>query len=387
MAFYSYSLDVCIAAAVGALWCTSGHVMIGNLEAFREALLAWYDTNKRPFPWRDEASPYHVWVSEVMLQQTQATTVIPYYLRFVERFPSVYELAVATTDDVLKFWEGLGYYRRAHHLHQSAQIIVSSHGGELPQQEKSLLALPGVGRYTAGAIRSIAFGQPAPVLDGNIKRVLTRLDNIKARIDKHKTEQHLWGRAEYLLDVSRPGDFNQAMMELGSVVCTPKSPNCDTCPVAKFCEAQILGTQAQRPVRPPRKRSPHYEMAVGVVWRTAARKQLLILKRPESGLLGGLWEFPGWKQVAGLGLSQTLAYKLRSVLGIDVAVSGEFAEFQQTFSHFRTTVHVFHASCVDGSVLQCSGMDDCQWVFVDELSSFAFSRRGVLIRDELLGVL
>ena len=350
----------------------SWHVMIGSIEDFRAALLAWYDASSRALPWRDDISPYHTWVSETMLQQTQVATVVPYYLRFIERFPTIEALAAAQLDDILKLWEGLGYYRRAHYLHAAARIIVADYGGELPRDEKSLLTLPGIGRYTAGAIRSIAFNEPAPVLDGNVKRVLARLDDIEANIDEGQTQKQLWVRAEELVPAHRPGDFNQALMELGATICQPVSPQCNICPVADFCEAKHRGTQSQRPVRTPRRRIPHYDVAAGVVWHATDPERFLIAQRPAGGMLGGLWEFPGGKQEPGETLPQTLARELKEELGIEVAVGKEFTKIKHAFTHFRITLHAFHAMHRVGEP-RCIDVDDWRWVTLDEVDQYAFA--------------
>ncbi len=345
----------------------------GDIWAFRRALLRWFRQHARTMPWREDPTPYRVWVSEVMLQQTQVATALPYFERFMARFPTVEALAAAPLEEVLKLWEGLGYYRRARHLHQAAQTIVENHGGVIPADEKALLALPGIGRYTAGAIRSIAFGLPAPILDGNVKRVLARLDDIAAPIDRAQTERHLWDRAAALVDPDQPGRFNQAFMELGSLVCRPRQPDCTACPVRAFCLAHARGTQAQRPVRAPRKRIPHYQVAAGVIWHRTDPRRFLIAQRPAQGMLGGLWEFPGGKQEPGESLPQTLARELREELQIDVEVGRKLTEVKHAFSHFRITLHAFHARHLAGEP-QTIGVDDWRWVTVDEAAAFPMAK-------------
>ncbi|RUA16907.1 MAG: A/G-specific adenine glycosylase [Clostridia bacterium] len=344
-----------------------------RVKEFRHALLAWYDAQARVLPWREHVTPYHTWISEIMLQQTQVNTVIPYYQRFLVRFPDVSTLAAAPLDEVLKLWEGLGYYRRVHNLYKSAKIIVEQHNGKLPENEKSLLALPGIGRYTAGAIRSIAFGKRTPVLDGNVKRVLARVDDIDESIDLRKTGKHLWARAAELTPSDRPGDFNQAMMELGATICLPREPACNVCPVTKFCKARARGVQTQRPVRTPKKRVPHYHVAAGVVWHAHDANRFLIAQRPAAGMLGGLWEFPGGKQEAGESLPQTLKRELKEELAIKVIVGEKMAVIKHAFTHFRITLHAFHAQHLAGQP-QRIGVDDWRWVTLDELDAFAFPK-------------
>ncbi|NOX61456.1 MAG: A/G-specific adenine glycosylase [Chloroflexi bacterium] len=336
-------------------------------------MLDWFAGRARSFPWREHPSPYYVWVSEMMLQQTQMATVLPYFQRFVARFPDVDSLAEASVDEVLKMWEGMGYYRRAHLLHRAAQVVVEQYGGELPADEEALLALPGVGPYTAGAILSIAFGKPAPILDGNAKRVLSRLDDVTADIDRAATVRQLWARAAELVDPNRPGDFNQALMELGSLVCLPRRPRCASCPLQAHCLAYARGTQSQRPVRRSRKKTPHYDVVAGVVWHATEPERFLITQRPSDGMLAGLWEFPGGKKQDGENLEQALARELREELGIAVEVGEPLPIIKHAYSHFRITLHPFHARHVAGEP-QCLQVAAWRWVSLDELHEFAFAR-------------
>ena len=269
--------------------------MHGSADRLAHSLLAWYDTVRRDLPWRvpDAGSssphPYHVLVSELMLQQTQVATVVPYFRRFLARFPTVADLAAADEQEVLRLWQGLGYYSRARNLHRAARRVVDEHGGAVPSTVDQLLALPGIGRYTAGAVASIAFGRRAPILDGNVTRVLCRLDAVAGdpRTDR-AVQQRLWATAEAILPPARTGDFNSALMELGATVCTPRAPKCLICPVAEQCEARSLGIQEQVP--PPRKAKPT-PLERRAVLCVRRGETWLIEQRPPTGRWAGMWQF------------------------------------------------------------------------------------------------
>ena len=277
--------------------------MNGDVQAFRRALLDHFDRSRRALPWRSERTPYRILVSEFMLQQTRVETVIPYYRRWLRRFPGWDALARAEEDEVLREWKGLGYYRRARNLQRAARMVRERFGGELPEEPSELRELPGVGEYTAGAVASIAFGRAVPAVDGNVRRVLCRLFDLEA-----PTAGRLREEAARLVDPERPGDFNEAMMELGATVCTPRAPGCDRCPVRGWCRARVAGTVAERPARRPRRKVPRVEYVAAVVVgagavepgkqagpASAARAggvMTLLRKRPDSGLLAGMWEFP-----------------------------------------------------------------------------------------------
>lgn len=333
-------------------------------------LLAWWDAGHADLPWRQTRDPYAIWVAEIMLQQTQIATVIPYYTRWLARFPDVAALAAAPLADVLKLWEGLGYYSRARHLHAAAQRIVAQHDAQLPATAAALRQLPGIGRYTAGAIASIAFGEAAAVVDGNVVRVLARLLDLADDVTASATQRRLWAIAEATVPAQRPGAYNQALMELGQRVCLSSMPRCTECPLVAHCGAARRGTQLARPVRPPRRRTPHYDVAAGVIYRPDGR--FLITRRPLHGLLGGLWEFPGGKQEAGEALPQTLAREIREELGIDVAAEGLIVRVPHAFTHFRLTIHAFRARYLAGEV-QHIGVIDHAWVTLAELAPYAFS--------------
>lgn len=256
-----------------------------DIHAIRAALLTFFDTSARPLPWRRTRDPYAVWISEVMSQQTRVETVIPYYDRWLERFPDIAALAAAAEDDVLKAWEGLGYYSRARNLHAAARLLRERHCGALPDSYDALRALPGVGDYTAGAVSSIAFGGRHAAVDGNVRRVLSRLLDHPA--PPPRLLRDVAGR---LVPTDRPGDFNQALMELGATICRPRAPRCSRCPVASHCAARTAGTQEERPRPRAATPVPTFDMATAVVRTLDGR--LLIVRRPRGGLLGGMWCFP-----------------------------------------------------------------------------------------------
>lgn len=338
---------------------------------FSTPLLAWYAGHAAALPWRESREPYRVWLSEIMLQQTQVQTVIPYYERFLTAFPTVQDLAQAPLDQVLKLWEGLGYYSRARNLHKCAQIITADYGSLFPQTAAELQSLPGVGRYTAGAIASIAFDEAAPVLDGNVIRVFSRLFDIQEDVSQTAVKAALWARAEALVPQDQPGDYNQALMELGRMICKPRQPLCNDCPIAEHCLAYARGVQAERPIKAKRKATPHYDVTAGLIRNEAGA--LLIAKRPEDKLLGGLWEFPGGKQDEGESLPDCLARELREELAISVEVGGFFIKVDHAFTHFKITLHAFECRYLpeggEPQALECAA-----WAWVDEaeLGQYAF---------------
>ncbi|MEW6333604.1 MAG: A/G-specific adenine glycosylase [Thermodesulfobacteriota bacterium] len=334
---------------------------------FRKALLSWYDRRARPLPWRETRDPYRIWISEVMLQQTRVQTVEAYYDRFIGRFPTVEDLARAAPDEVMKCWEGLGYYGRARHLHRAARDVVERFGGRLPDTPKDLLSLPGIGRYTAGAILSIAFEKPHALLDGNVIRVLARVLHVTEDVGKTSTRRALWSLSESLLPKRRTGEYNQALMELGALVCRAGNPACSDCPVSALCEAQRLSLQRELPVKSPRKQIPHHQVTAGIIWRGA---RLLITRRPPQGLLGGLWEFPGGKQEPGETLEDCLQREIREELGICIQVGPRLTSVEHAYTHFRITLHAFECRYRGGRI-QLIGVDDYRWILPGQLDDFA----------------
>jgi len=342
-------------------------------------LLAWYEAARRDLPWRRTRDPYRIWVAEVMLQQTRVDTVVPYYERFLERFPTLADLAAAPVDAVIELWAGLGYYRRARNLHAAAQVVAADHGGTVPPDAKAFRALPGVGRYTAGAVLSIAFGLPMPILDGNVERVLCRVFGIARNPRLSAVRKRLWRLAEELIPEGRAGDFNQAMMELGATVCTPKTPDCGACPAVDLCEAKRTGRQLDLPRLPKRKAVPHYDVGLSLVWR---RGKLLITRRPPDVMLGGLWEFPGGKRHEGEALETTVHRELLEETGLDVTVAAPFVTARHAYSHFKVTLHAFHCTSSRGRVRLC-GADGFRWVRVADIRRFPFPTGSLKIIREL----
>jgi len=254
------------------------------MKTFTRRLLVWYRRNARTLPWRNHPDPYAVWVSEIMLQQTRVETVIPYFHRWIQRFPTIKSLAKASEQDVLNLWEGLGYYSRARNLHKAAKIVMEQYAGQLPRDLDALRRLPGIGRYTVGAIASMAFGMDEPTLDANIRRVFARVFDISVPADSPSGEKALWKLAAEYLPKGKAGDSNQALMDLGATICLPKNPRCLICPLMELCEARIKGIQDQRPVLKRKKKAPHHILAAAVIIKNG---RVLLAKRPSKGLLGG----------------------------------------------------------------------------------------------------
>lgn len=350
-------------------------------ENIASCLLDWYAEHARQLPWRGTADPYIVWVSEIMLQQTRVETVIPYFLRWIERFPTVQSLADASEQEVLSAWEGLGYYSRARSLHKAAQIIVREFASQLPQDVDLLRRLPGIGRYTAGAIASIAFGKDEPALDGNIRRVLARLFDVRLPARSPAGEQRLWELARTHLPAGQAGNYNQAMMDLGARLCTPRAPNCASCPLAHLCQAHALGVQEERPVMEKKPPIPHYTVTAAVIQQHVSPLQdyplqeipILLARRPSHGLLGGLWEFPGGKLQDGEDLPACLRREICEELGVDISVGEAFGVYKHAFTHFRITLHAFLCRLGEGTP-QPLEASEIRWVKPKDLTAYPMGK-------------
>ena len=328
------------------------------------ALLAWFAEHRRAMPWRDCPEPYAVWISEMMLQQTQVDTVRPFFDRFITRFPDVYSLARADQEHVLKLWEGLGYYARARNLHRAAGIIVAQHGGKVPTSCASLQTLPGVGPYASAAIASIAFGEATPSVDGNVLRVMSRFRGQRVDIKQPDVVQEVRAYLRKRIPASCPGDFNQALMELGALVCRPKAARCDACPLRPSCKAAQKGWVEEIPLRPAPKRVPHHDMVALVVRK---RGRVLLVKRDEDRMLGGLWEFPGGKREPRETLTAAAARTCRDVSGIVASPGEALCVVKHAYSHFKITLHVFAAERDSGRLRAGQGCSRAEWASPAEL--------------------
>lgn len=341
----------------------------------RQRLLRWFASHARDLPWRQNRTPYRVWVSEVMLQQTQVDTVIPYFEDFLERFPDVEALARADLEEVLKVWEGLGYYARARRLHEAARQLASRNQGQVPAHFRALKALPGVGAYTAGAVASIAFGEGVPAVDGNARRVLCRVLGIWDDVTRSANKRELDRLAGSLVPRHEPGAFNEALIELGATVCTPRGPSCDECPLGAMCWARANDEQEALPVKRPRRKPPHYDVAAAVT--TAADGTVLVAKRRADDMLGGLWEFPGGKCEDSENLRECLVREMEEELGVTVKVGRLLTTVDHAYTHLRITLHAYWCRLAEGepACLDCAAL---QWVLparMDELPMSVVDRK------------
>lgn len=324
----------------------------GNIARFRRALLAWYDANSRDLPWRRTRDPYAIWLSEIMLQQTRVNAVIEHYKRFLERFPNIAALAAASVNDVLAAWSGLGYYRRARMLHQCAREIVAQHGSRFPQTAEALRELPGIGRYTAAAIASIAFGEPVAVVDGNVERVLQRLGG------RVLNAQQCWQRAQERLAPERPGDFNQAVMELGATVCLPREPRCLICPIRQWCAAQGEIPRLYAAPRQQRKQ----------IWCALDRRDghvRLVRRPPNASLMAGMWELPQWTELPHV-----------------AAQDAHWRTFRHSITVTDYTIHVLRDWAQKGSAPRPRG----NWIAIDAIPTLPITglTRKILKADGII---
>jgi A/G-specific adenine glycosylase len=357
-----------------------------DVKALARALLAWYAVHQRDLPWRNTSDPYRIWVSEIMLQQTRVAAAIPYYERFLARFPTVQALAEADLSQVLALWQGLGYYTRARSLHRAARMVQAQHGGQLPAERAALLALPGIGAYTAGALLSIAFGQDAIALDGNVKRILARLFDYPGEVNRPAAQPDLERYAEALLPPGQARAFNQALMDLGSLVCLPGAPLCSACPIAAFCLAHQRGVEHLRPVRARRGPIPTVEMRAAYIPRPDGR--WLMARRRPQGLLGGLWEFPAFAVAPDDDAppAHSLAAALRRELGLEAQVGEALFTVAHAYTHLRVRVQVYPCQIAgEPTLLGRDTWDALGWLAQDDLADHGLTGVAVRILERLHG--
>ncbi len=310
-------------------------------QALRRRLLSWFARRRRDLPWRRTRDPYAIWVSEVMLQQTQVATVVPYFERFLAAFPTLADLAAASEQDVLRLWEGLGYYRRARDLHRAARLLVVEHAAAFPDDPAALSRLPGMGRYTVGAVLSQAFDRRLPILEANSQRVLARLLGLRDDPRRGPARRQLWQAAEALLPARRVGEFNQALMELGALACTPRKPGCPECPLAPWCAARRQGLQEEIPPRPAPPEAVAVDEAAVVVRRGP---DVLLVKRPPEGRWAGLWEFPHAELKGGESHQEAARRVLRDLAGVRARLGPELLTVRHAVTRFKITLVCFEAN-------------------------------------------
>jgi A/G-specific adenine glycosylase len=342
-------------------------------------LLTWYAKNFRTLPWRGDPDPYNIWVSEIMAQQTRIQTVIPYYHRWIKAFPSIKALAKASEQEVLKNWEGLGYYSRARNLHRAAREVMEKYGGHLPEESQQLRELPGIGPYSAAAIASLAFGKNEAALDANIRRVLARVFKVSLPLGTPECEKQLTQLAKENLPKGKAGDYIQALMDLGSSICLPRNPKCPICPLQSLCIAQREGIQISLPIR---KKVPSLPTVVVTAAIILNRGKTLITQRPSQGLLGGMWEFPGGKLEPSETLEACLQREIKEELGAKIVVQEPFGFFHHSYSHFHVELHAFLCT-LDGSKPRPLQVKSIQWVKLSDLQSYPMGKIDRMISRQL----
>jgi A/G-specific adenine glycosylase len=342
-------------------------------------LVQWFEREHREMPWRSDPSPYKVWVSEMMLQQTQVVTVLPYFDRFIRRFPSFGALAAADLQEVLKLWEGLGYYSRARHLHQAANMIIRDYGGQPPRTADELRHFPGIGPYAAAAIASIAYNEPVPSVDGNLLRVCSRLWGLDTPMRQKALADEIRTRLTPLIRRVNPSYFNQAMMETGALICKPHNPLCGKCLLSKCCVAFKTGRTGELPIVERKGAVPHYRVGVGVVWK---RDKILIARRCETQMFGGLWEFPGGKQLKGEPLEWTVEREALEETGVKCRVDAPYVTVKHAYSHFKITLTAFKCHWLSGRARALASAE-LKWIKPSDLAAHPMPRANRRVVDAM----
>ncbi|KXG75283.1 A/G-specific adenine glycosylase [Thermotalea metallivorans] len=334
------------------------------VKGIQENLICWYRQNHRKLPWRETQNPYAIWVSEVMLQQTRVETVIPYFQQFMEKFPTVEALAKAHEEEVLKAWEGLGYYSRARNLHRGAKVVAEHYGGRIPHRLKEIKKIPGIGSYTAGAILSIAYGQPVPAVDGNVMRVFSRVFCVQEDIGGEKTKKEMEKIGAVVIPPENPSFFNQGLMELGALICTPIAPKCIACPIFEACCARQKGIQHELPIKKKKTKVKEVFLEVGLVWKG---DKLLITKRPGDSLLAGLWGFPAVEREKGWERGKSIRQELKDTYGMEVTGAKHVLDATHIFTHLKWHMEVYVACFMEEAKIEYPPV---QWVTLKEIKQY-----------------
>lgn len=330
-------------------------------------LMNWYGENKRDIPWRRTKDPYKIWLSEVMLQQTQVETVVPYYQKWLQNYPSLIDAAEAGVSELLKMWEGLGYYNRCRNFHKAVKIVANEYDGEIPRELSEFKKLPGVGDYIAAAVLSIGYGKKIPALDGNIIRVLSRV--LRKKQDTPYNRKMIRNHLEQWMNYRHPGDINEALMDLGSSICRSNQAHCHECPITDYCGAILTGIPEAYPKRSIKKRSPQYNVVTGVIWK---EDKFLILLRENKKHLGGLWEFPGGKIKTRENQIEALSRKIMDECGLNVTIESTIGSFKHVYTHFSIRMTSFHCSVKNGT--RVNSKQKYQWINPSQIKQYAFPK-------------
>ena len=339
-----------------------------NKTSTTDLILNWYDNQCYNFPWRKNIKVYNVWISEIMLQQTQAKTVIPYYKKWINKYPNFLTIKNANINDLLKLWEGLGYYNRVHNFYKASILINTKYSNKIPNSYNEFIKLPGVGPYIAAAISSICFNEIRPAIDGNIVRVISRLESINLIFPKSK--KIIFYFLEKIISHQRPGDFNQALMDLGREICKPKQPLCNICPLKLLCSSYSNNSVHKYPIKKEKTTLPKYNVAIGIIWH---KKKILISKRKKNVLLAGLWEFPGGKIEKNESPAECVVREAYEELNVNIKIINFFIKIQHAYSHFKIEMHVFQCKFISGNP-KAKGCDDWKWIDPIEVKNYVFPK-------------